>query len=170
MKHSESYGIDRLVLICIADETGDNGRCHLESLASVCRKANLHPEDVITSIYRLVDLGELVYIQRSEVPIRFVALDRSASRAAKAQGLPSHLSKALRRSVGDRDGWVCVYCHAVLSETPDETRGALKATLDHVVARSRGGGEELNNLVLACRSCNSRKGARPVEQMSGVYA
>lgn len=33
-------------------------------------------------------------------------------------------------------------------------------TIDHVVPLSRGGGNELENLVLACRSCNTAKGTR----------
>ena len=55
--------------------------------------------------------------------------------------------------VFERDGGVCVYC-----ESPDHP------TIDHVVPRSRGGTDELSNLVLACRRCNSAKGARTPQE------
>jgi len=48
-----------------------------------------------------------------------------------------------------RDDYACVYCGA----TED-------LTLDHVIPRSRGGSHAPENLVTACRSCNSRKHAR----------
>lgn len=36
--------------------------------------------------------------------------------------------------------------------------------VDHVIPRSQGGGSELSNLVLACVSCNSRKGSMSAER------
>ena len=50
-----------------------------------------------------------------------------------------------RRAVFARDGWVCQYC------------GAPAENLDHVVPRSRGGTHTWENVVAACRRCNSRK-------------
>lgn len=34
--------------------------------------------------------------------------------------------------------------------------------IDHVVPQSQGGPHTLENFVLSCRSCNSRKGPRPI--------
>lgn len=45
----------------------------------------------------------------------------------------------------------CLYCGHSSEET------------DHIVARSRGGGDEPQNLAPACRSCNSAKGSFLVE-------
>ncbi len=50
-----------------------------------------------------------------------------------------------RRAVFARDMWICQYCAA-----PAEN-------LDHVVPRSRGGSHTWDNVVAACRRCNSRK-------------
>lgn len=47
----------------------------------------------------------------------------------------------------------CVYCGPGL-RCPD---GVKHAQVDHVVPRSKGGGNELGNLVLACFTCNSLK-------------
>ena len=52
-----------------------------------------------------------------------------------------------RRLVLERDG-CCVYC------------GAPADTVDHVVPYARSQDNSLDNLVAACRSCNSRKGDR----------
>jgi hypothetical protein len=41
---------------------------------------------------------------------------------------------------------------------------------DHVLARSRGGPDDLENLVLSCAKCNSRKGARPYDEFVASVA
>jgi 5-methylcytosine-specific restriction endonuclease McrA len=50
-----------------------------------------------------------------------------------------------RRAVFARDQWTCQYC------------GAVAENLDHVVPRSKGGLHTWENVVAACRRCNSRK-------------
>jgi 5-methylcytosine-specific restriction endonuclease McrA len=61
--------------------------------------------------------------------------------------------QALRTIVAARDGYRCCYC-----------RVPTGATLEHVTARSAKGGHRAENLRLACPSCNSRKGATPLEE------
>jgi 5-methylcytosine-specific restriction endonuclease McrA len=63
--------------------------------------------------------------------------------------------KISRRAVFARDGWSCVYCGL--------SGGRL--TLDHVVPRSRGGAHTWENCVAACRTCNSRKADRLLEEL-----
>jgi hypothetical protein len=55
----------------------------------------------------------------------------------------------------ERDGPECVWCGRELWRRD--------LTLDHVVPRSRGGHMTQENALLACRSCNRRRGARPVD-------
>ena len=50
-----------------------------------------------------------------------------------------------RRAVFARDDWVCQYC------------GSPAENVDHVIPRSRGGQHTWDNVVAACRRCNSRK-------------
>lgn len=61
-----------------------------------------------------------------------------------------------RKEVFERDGYACVYCGSQLS-----------LSLDHVIPQSRGGAHTLDNLVTACRRCNSSKGARTPEEWGG---
>ena len=58
-----------------------------------------------------------------------------------------------RRAVFARDDWRCQYC------------GAAAENLDHVVPRSRGGSHTWENVVAACRRCNSRKENRLIEEV-----
>ena len=58
-----------------------------------------------------------------------------------------------RRAVFLRDGHTCQYC------------GAPAENVDHVMPRSRGGKHAWENVVAACRACNSRKEARLPEEV-----
>jgi ATP adenylyltransferase len=60
---------------------------------------------------------------------------------------PSRRYEALKLSEGK-----CVLCGATSAETPLE--------VDHVVPRSKGGGDELENLQVLCRTCNAGKSNR----------
>ena len=55
-----------------------------------------------------------------------------------------------RRNLLERDRHTCQYC---------SYKGE-QLTLDHIVPRSRGGGDSWENLVAACVRCNVRKGNR----------
>jgi 5-methylcytosine-specific restriction endonuclease McrA len=57
----------------------------------------------------------------------------------------------LRQLFGSRKRRPCTYCGRTLTV---ET-----ATVDHVIAFSKGGYERRSNLTIACRECNSRKGS-----------
>ena len=57
-----------------------------------------------------------------------------------------------RRAVFARDGGRCQYC------------GAAAENIDHVIPRSRGGQHVWENVVAACRPCNTRKEDRSVHE------
>ena len=59
-----------------------------------------------------------------------------------------------RRAVFARDGHRCQYC------------GAAAENLDHVVPRSKGGTHTWDNVVAACRPCNTRKEDRFLHETS----
>ncbi len=62
--------------------------------------------------------------------------------------------KLSRRTVFARDGYTCQYCGV-------QTRDL---TIDHVVPRRLGGKTVWENVVAACRKCNTRKSDKPLEQ------
>lgn len=54
------------------------------------------------------------------------------------------------RSLVRRDGELCAHCGATSN-----------LAIDHVLARSKGGSNHLENLQLLCVPCNTRKGDKP---------
>ena len=60
-----------------------------------------------------------------------------------------------RENVYRRDNFECVYCG-------DSNRKTL--TLDHVIPQSKGGKDSWDNLVTACRKCNSEKSNLTLEE------
>jgi 5-methylcytosine-specific restriction endonuclease McrA len=64
-----------------------------------------------------------------------------------------HAVPMTRAGVLRRDGRRCAYC------------GKRADTIDHVVPRSRGGAHTWDNCVAACRTCNSRKADRLIEEL-----
>jgi len=74
-------------------------------------------------------------------------------RQAKKRGAPGALTKQEWMEILERHEYRCAYCG----------RNDVKMTMDHIVPLSRGGQHVASNVVPACRTCNTSKGARPVE-------
>ena len=54
------------------------------------------------------------------------------------------------------NGFTCAYCDERMELKWGDTE--LAFTIDHVLARVRGGSDSIHNLTFACQSCNSMKG------------
>jgi hypothetical protein len=105
----------------------------------------------------------LVYLQKAEM----IAIDklRTLRTVSSSFSMPSIIKlnsyvnmpyKGVvlsRHNIFRRDGNKCVYCN----QTYD-------LTLDHVMPKSRKGQTSWDNLVTACRTCNSKKGDRTPEE------
>ena len=66
-------------------------------------------------------------------------------------------NKPSRTMIYKRDGHKCQYC------------GSTKElTIDHIIPRSRGGGDTWENLVVACMPCNTRKSDKLLEETNLV--
>lgn len=66
--------------------------------------------------------------------------------------------QATKASVYRRDGRICQYCGT--SDGPFH--------IDHVIPRIKGGPDSIENLVVACASCNTKKGSKSVSEWLGV--
>lgn len=75
--------------------------------------------------------------------------NRSERYLRRQESLRNINKPSLREEVFARSGNCCVYCGS-----------RRELTVDHIVPVVRGGGDELDNLQVLCRSCNSAKGAR----------
>ena len=84
--------------------------------------------------------ADVVHAERVSLPVPIVVRLTRYVRVPYPAQVP--LS---RRAVFTRDGQTCVYC------------GSSATSIDHVVPRSRGGTHTWDNVVAACRRCNSRK-------------
>ena len=68
---------------------------------------------------------------------------------------PAQGAKKALKLAHELHGGRCYYCK-------DEVEKK-QATIDHVSPRASGGTEDLQNLVIACKPCNSKKAGRPIE-------
>ncbi len=77
---------------------------------------------------------------------RIMVPEPSVVRLVRYVQIPRHYRVAVnRRTVFARDGSRCQYC------------GSAAENLDHVIPRSKGGPHTWENVVAACRRCNTRK-------------
>jgi 5-methylcytosine-specific restriction endonuclease McrA len=61
------------------------------------------------------------------------------------------ISDELKQAIRERAKYICEYCHS------PERLSANRFTIDHVIPKSLGGSDALDNLALACRRCNERR-------------
>lgn len=62
-------------------------------------------------------------------------------------------SRASRSEILRRDGYTCAYCGDLAADT-----------IDHIIPKSRGGGDTWGNLTAACKPCNSAKDNKTPEE------
>lgn len=77
-----------------------------------------------------------------------------ATPPASMRVVKSKPSPSTRARVIERDGHRCRYCASLVVPGALGPNGL---TIDHVIPRSRGGTNVLDNLVVACRTCNAEK-------------
>ena len=129
----------KLVLLYIAWVSDENGLT-IPSVAEIRRATGLSAK---TTMCALRDLESLGLIKRPERQPSDPTSYRNKGRWQR-----------LRSKVLMRDNYTCVYC------------GKASANLhcDHVLPRSRGGPDSMENLVAACPRCNLLKGAKTPEE------
>lgn len=61
------------------------------------------------------------------------------------------LTAQQKKAVAERAGYCCEYCRSQLRFSPDPF------SVEHIVPRTAGGVDDMDNLALACQGCNNRK-------------
>src|SRR5690625_3457995 len=79
---------------------------------------------------------------------------RKAERPKTDVNRKAKIPDLIRRQVIERDGFRCRYCGRTVN----------LPQLDHVIPESRGGEASLENLVVSCKRCNSKKGPRTPDE------
>lgn len=64
----------------------------------------------------------------------------------KRESTKKRIGKKKYRFILERDEYKCAYCESEVN-----------LQLDHLIPRSKGGKDEVTNLVISCRSCNSSR-------------
>lgn len=116
-----------------------NDKKYIATLIDVPLSAFLKNEAALMHGWWIADDGRLYHEVLTEQAL--------AMRHKRNQEYRKH-----RDAVMLKHGNACVYCNAVDREI----------TLDHVVSRHSGGSDHPDNLVPACRPCNSSKGAKSI--------
>lgn len=74
------------------------------------------------------------------------------------------LSDSDKKRLIDKQNGQCFYCGVKLNHiwnSPDDfNRDPNWACVDHKIAHINGGRTDMDNCVVACRACNSKKGAK----------
>ncbi len=68
------------------------------------------------------------------------------------------LRRTRKIKVWKRDNFRCKYCGLSLRIGMSYDYRNTDITVDHVIAKSKGGSNEISNLVTACKDCNQMKG------------
>ena len=139
-------------------------RCHALILNADFRPLSYFPlsvwswQDAVKAIFR----GSVNVISEYERTIHSPQMEMKLPSvlALKEYVLPSRTPAFTRFNLYLRDRWTCQYC-------AEEFR-TQELTFDHVIPRSRGGKTNWENIVAACRCCNSRKGNKMPEDI-GMY-
>jgi 5-methylcytosine-specific restriction endonuclease McrA len=139
----------------------DELRKKLERAQDLMRHANAEG-DLALVVERAVDLlldrlekqrlGKTSRLRQSRDQPRHQSLEQSRERSDMSRvSRVSPISRATRRAVFERDGERCTFTDAHGHRCPATTW----LELDHVIARARGGADEVGNLRVRCRAHNA---------------
>ncbi len=116
---------------------------------------------------RLVGLGKIIEEngllgmlpldkRRGLLPVGYPAYPEDDIRSSR------YISPSIKEAVWEASGGLCSYCGVSLNRGTSN-RDPQQFTVDHSLAVAVGGAEDADNLVAACRSCNSSKGKLAVD-------
>ena len=139
-------------------------RCHALILNADFRPLSYFPlsvwpwQDAVKAIFR----GSVNVVSEYERTIRSPHMEMKLPSvlALKEYVTPTKSPAFTRFNLFLRDRWECQYC--------GDSFKTHELTFDHVIPRSRGGKTNWENIVAACRSCNSIKGDKMPEDIGMI--
>lgn len=66
----------------------------------------------------------------------------------------------MRTRLAEAQNWHCCWCGCDATHLRGKSNSA---TVEHIIPRSKGGTDDMDNLAMACERCNTRRGCRSVE-------
>jgi 5-methylcytosine-specific restriction endonuclease McrA len=111
----------------------------------------------ITAVFcgraEIIETHETLCIGTTEGKIQFPTIVRFLTGviAGKIKNV-NKKSRPSKKTIWLRDKGACQYCEKKLT--------IKDCTIDHVIPKSRGGEHSWDNVVIACRKCNQRKGSK----------
>ena len=153
------------IIHCAGSE--NDGVFDKADLALIAAEAKIPPGDVCAIAEKLV--AERLFEDRGDTYVVHDFLDYNPSREECVQmRAENKLRASLRANAGlmgkikARDKGRCRYCGRTVDWS--NRRGSEGGTYDHILPVSKGGSNRLENIVVACRGCNSRKQDRTIEE------
>lgn len=110
-------------------------------------------DNIQSWVNRLVKLCPLTHISYENVKFNIQKMQNSNIKGVEYQQ-GTLMGYNVREYLLEKFDRKCVYCGK--SNTPLE--------IEHIIPKSRGGSNKIDNLTLACRSCNQRKGSKTAEE------
>lgn len=115
-------------------------------------------DNVLTWVNRLRK-----YAPISNISLERVKFDMQLMRNPEIEGIEYQqgtlYGTEVREYLLHKFNHTCVYCG---------TRPAARGTIEHIVPRSLGGSDRIDNLAWACYECNQKRGNQPLAQFVGV--
>lgn len=146
-RDTELTGDLRLAFMSVGDS---NGFVHIPSVMSWCNCTEAAAEEFVQRLAKLDYLSWVTDLDGTVSLGNVMMLNAVGYFDKRPPSKPQWtISQEKREEIYERDSRKCVYCSSKDS-----------LTIDHMTPRSRGGSDDLDNLVTCCKSCNSRKGTK----------
>lgn len=139
----------KLVLICL--ECAANGVTAAESVEDIRQITGLN-QGLFGKAFRLLIKRDLIRVAPANPEEIIISIGAVSLRIRRAKHDRDSAWSILRAKVFATKGCLCTYC------------GDDAGQVDHVIPRSRGGSDDLENLVPCCGACNLAKGDRTPEE------
>lgn len=102
----------------------------------------------------------IAFMARPDTAARFCSMLCAGNAHGRRDGSKRRpkIAKSVRLRIFESAGYVCQLCQAP-TRPDEESNHPRYPTLDHIAPYSRGGSDDEENLRLACRQCNTLRGA-----------